>query len=264
MPRIGLRAARGEPLEEVLRQEQDVAPALAERRHVDADDVDAVVEILAEALLVHLASRSRLVAVTMRASNGDLRVAADRAHLALLERAQELRLHLERQLADLVEEERAAASPARRGRRAAALASVKAPRACPNSSLSSSVGGIAAQLMATNGAVAPRAPVVERARDELLARAALARDEHRRVAVGDAGDEVEHPRIAALSPMSAAEALRVDDRLAEPLHLLAQPAVLERPRDREREELRVDRLGDEVVGAGADRARRRRPCWRRR
>ena len=36
------------------------------------------------------------------------RVAADAAHLAPLERAQELRLQLERQLADLVDEERAA------------------------------------------------------------------------------------------------------------------------------------------------------------
>ena len=39
----------GEVLDEVLRQEQDVGPARAERRQVDLDDVDAEVEILAEA-----------------------------------------------------------------------------------------------------------------------------------------------------------------------------------------------------------------------
>src|SRR5204863_711263 len=39
----------------------------------------------------------------------DLRVGADRTDLPLLERAEELRLHVDRQLPDLVEEERAAA-----------------------------------------------------------------------------------------------------------------------------------------------------------
>ena len=60
----------------------------------------------------------------------------------------------ERHLADLVEEERAAAAPRRRGPSCAVFASVKAPFTWPKSSLSRSVSGIAAQLTATNGPVA--------------------------------------------------------------------------------------------------------------
>ena len=120
----------------------------------------------------------------MRTSNGHLVVAADRAHRPLLERAQQLGLHAERHLADLVEE--AACRPLRlheEARARGACASVNAPFACPKSSLSSSVSGTAAQLIATKGPVARGACGVERARDQLLAGAALAGDEHGRVGV---------------------------------------------------------------------------------
>ena len=46
--------------------------------------------------------------------------------------------------------------------------------------------GMAAQLTLMNGLSLRARVLVERARDELLARAALARDEHRRRRVGDA------------------------------------------------------------------------------
>ena len=121
----------------------------------------------------------------MRASNGISAFAADRAHLALLERAQELRLHVERQLADLVEEERAAARLRRRGPCASAFASVKAPRAWPKSSLSRSGRG---HRRAVDG---DERPVLAAAlRRGCRARRAPCRcrvspvDEDRRVAVG--------------------------------------------------------------------------------
>jgi hypothetical protein len=60
-------------------------------------------------------------------------------------------------------------------------ASVKAPRTCPKSSLSSRWRGTAAQLIATKGPWLPRAHRVDGAGHELLARAALAGDEHRGV-----------------------------------------------------------------------------------
>src|SRR4029453_6686024 len=47
-----LPGARGEQLDEVLRQDEHVAAARAERRQLDMDHVDAEVEVLAEALLV--------------------------------------------------------------------------------------------------------------------------------------------------------------------------------------------------------------------
>ena len=85
----------------------------------------------------------------------------------------------EGELADLVEEQRAAVGRleaarlrrSRAGERAAARGRTARSRA--------SASGIAAQLTATNGAVRARAAAVERARDELLARAALAGEEQR-------------------------------------------------------------------------------------
>jgi len=80
----------------------------AERRHADLDDVEAVVEVLAEAALLDLRGE---VAVRRREDarrDGQVAAAADPPHAPLLQRAQELHLHGRRELAHLVEEERAA------------------------------------------------------------------------------------------------------------------------------------------------------------
>ena len=57
-------------------------------------------------------------------------------------------------------------------------APVNAPFSWPNNSLSSSVSGMAAQLMARNGRVGPLAVLIDRPGDQLLAGAALAADQH--------------------------------------------------------------------------------------
>ncbi len=86
-------------------QHQDVATPLAQRGHLDVDDVDPVEEVLAESLLRHLVLQ---VAVGRGQDPGvepDFGVSTDRPDRALLERAQELGLHPGRHLSDLVEEE---------------------------------------------------------------------------------------------------------------------------------------------------------------
>ncbi len=70
------------------------------------------------------------------------------------------------------------------------IAPVNAPFSWPNSSLSSSVSGRAAQLTVTNGLRGAPAVVMDGARDQFLARAALAAQQHRRVALGDVRDQV--------------------------------------------------------------------------
>ena len=69
--------------------------------------------------------------------------------------------------------------PARSGRGAAAIAPVNAPFSWPNSSLSTSSRGSAAQLTLTSGRSRRALCVVDRARHQLLAGAGLARDQHR-------------------------------------------------------------------------------------
>src|SRR6185437_10359951 len=79
-----------ELLEEEVEQERDILPALPEGRELDRDDLEPVVKVLAK-----------------RAS-GDRLVRADPDDLARLERPEEFDLSAHRDIADLVEEERAA------------------------------------------------------------------------------------------------------------------------------------------------------------
>ena len=92
-----------------------------------------------------------------------------------------------------------------------AMAPVKAPRTWPNSWLSSSSPGMAAQLTATNGLPAAAAVPVDGARDDLLAGAGLAGDQHGGVAVGEHADgllHLAHRRRAADQLVLAASASR--------------------------------------------------------
>jgi hypothetical protein len=86
-------------------EERDVLAVLAQRRSADAAHVEAVQEVGAEAAGAYL---GREVAVGGREdAHVHVRgpVGADRLDLALLQHAQELGLHVQRQLADLVQEQ---------------------------------------------------------------------------------------------------------------------------------------------------------------
>src|SRR5581483_575535 len=93
---------------EVARQLWDVVRSLRERRDADRKHLEAIEQILAEALL-----RDRRLQVDVRrrddADVGALRLRrAERVVLLRVDQVQELRLRRDRQLADLVEEERPA------------------------------------------------------------------------------------------------------------------------------------------------------------
>src|SRR5262249_12934714 len=143
---------------------------------------------------------------------------ADRLDLALLDDAQELRLHVGADLADLVEEERA---PVRALEAARARCDGAGERAL-----------LVPEELALDDALRERphvdgderpanaiAPEVEEARDELLARPALALDEDGGTARRDAPDQLEER--AALRALG-------DDRVGPVAcpHLLAEVAVL--------------------------------------
>jgi len=104
-----LPGLRGVHVDEVLRQHQDVAAARAQRRQRHGDDVDAEVQVLAEALLLDGRLQIAVRGADEARVERHLGVAAHGADLALLQRAQQLRLQAEWQIADLVEEECAAA-----------------------------------------------------------------------------------------------------------------------------------------------------------
>src|SRR6185436_10230637 len=90
------------------REDRDVARALAQRRKEDLDAAHAVVEIVAKAPVLDRAFELSI----RRADDAHVGAAvdgvADAAELAFLQKAKQLRLRGERQLADLVEKQRPA------------------------------------------------------------------------------------------------------------------------------------------------------------
>src|SRR5262249_8559819 len=98
-----------EPVNEVVHQAGNVTPALAQRRHDQVDDVQAIEQILAEVpgldLALELAVRARDDARVDRNRLGP----ADRQDALVLDDPQQLDLERQRHLADLVEEQRALA-----------------------------------------------------------------------------------------------------------------------------------------------------------
>ena len=108
MPVMLLLQPLVELLDDVRDEQRDVAGALAQRRDLQRHDVEPVEQVFAEVAARDLGSRSRFVAVTSRTSTLSVLMPADPLELALLDRAQELDLHLDGDLADLVEEQRAA------------------------------------------------------------------------------------------------------------------------------------------------------------
>ena len=173
--------------------------------HADGHHVEPVVQVLAEPavgdqLLQVLRSSPPARARSVR----DRLVAADALELLLLEHAQHLRLGGRRHVADLVEEQRAAVACSNLPIRWRS-APVNAPFSWPNSSLSSSASGMAAQLIARNGRSARLRVLVDGAGDQFLAGAALAEDQHVHVLRGDAADRLAHllhGRAAADDPVA--------------------------------------------------------------
>ena len=139
----------GEPAHERMREQRGVALALAQRRNVDDDLGQPVVEVLAEFAGGDLV----LEALVRRADDAhvdrDLLPAADALDHALLQEAQQLRLQRHRQVADLVQEQRAAVRPSRSCRSSASRRRCTRPSRSRTARSPAAFSGIAAQLMAT-------------------------------------------------------------------------------------------------------------------
>src|SRR5262249_12673281 len=98
----------GESIHEVAHERRDVFRALAQRWHVDREDVQPIVEVVAEAVLVDHPEESAVGRRDHPNVHLDGPRAAEVLEFLLLEDPQKLRLELEGNLADLVEEERPA------------------------------------------------------------------------------------------------------------------------------------------------------------
>ena len=106
------------------------------------------------------------------------------------------------------------------------VAPVKAPRSCPNNSLSTSVGDSAPQLTVTRGPLAAATSAVDRAGDELLARAGFAGHQHRRVGPSHLGDLIVQPQHGGRASDHVVEIGPVLERFAD-MDLLDREASLQ-------------------------------------
>ena len=109
------------PLHQMLDQYRQIIEPLAQRRHLQREYVQPVVQILAEAAR----DNGRIQVAMGRGDDAHVAadgfIAADPLEAALLQHAQQFHLHLQRHVADLVQEQRAAlgkleaAEPRRQG-----------------------------------------------------------------------------------------------------------------------------------------------------
>src|SRR5690606_37210249 len=217
------------PLEEMARELHDVVAALAERRNVDREYAQAIVEVLAEAsrgdLLLEIAVRRRDDPDVDRVRA----VVADALELALLEHAQELALQLDRDLADLVEEDRAAVGQLEAADAVAVRAGARALHV-PEKLAFEQLAGNRRAVHLHQRTVRARAAGVNRVGDELLADSGFALDQHAGVRLRDGLEAREHLLERGALSDDAPEIHRDLHLLAEvvafALELFAQPRVL--------------------------------------
>ncbi len=138
------------------------------------DHVDAEVEILAEAPGLHLVVEVPVGGADQAHVDADRLGAADRPDLAVLQRAQQLRLHLGPHVADLVEEQGAAVGHLEQAALGADGAGERAARVAEQLGLEQRLGQRRA-VDRHERRVGARRVGVDGARDQLLAGARLAR-----------------------------------------------------------------------------------------
>ncbi len=216
--------------EEVLDQERHVLLARAQRRDVELNHVQPIVEIAAERAALDL----RLEVAVGRRQHAHVELllgdAADALDLALLQDAQELDLHRRAELADLVEEQRAAVGGGEQPGAIAHRAGERAAHVAEQLALEQRVGD-RADVDADERPLVARRQVVQRARHHLLAGARLAGDQHRRLRRGDLAQELEQPlhrRRLADHAIEAEAPLELGPELEVVAH---QRALLEGARD---------------------------------
>jgi hypothetical protein len=234
--------------EEVVDEGGDVSRPLAQRRHVERDEVQPVEQVLPE-----LAARHERGQVTVGGGH-DAHVdaarhaRAERLVAAVLEDPQHLDLAARLQLPDLVEEDRAA-----RGNLEPPLAVAagvrEGPLHVPEHLALEEGRGDAPQVDLDEGPFVAARVAVEGLGDELLACPALPGDEHRGVRRRDPGHDVQHLQQARVAPDDAGEVVGCVQLVSRGQGALAPAArLLQAQRGLDRlQELGVrPGLGDEV------------------
>src|SRR5690606_21496419 len=185
-------------------------------RKLEGDDAEAVVEVRAEAPLLDHARQALVGGGDDARLEVPLAVGADGAEAPLLEGAQQLRLRLGREVADLVDEERAGAGLGHQAL-AVLVGAGEAAAPVPEQLALEQVARDGGDVHGDEGRLLALALVVEAAGGELLAGAGLAEEQHGLVALGGAIELLEEvPQRRALAEDGAvADERGVTDALRE-------------------------------------------------
>lgn len=169
--------SRGPQRKKVMREEQDIVPALSQRRELYLQSAQSVVKVGPKAAL-----RDGRTKVDLRCRHGahvdrKLGLGPHPAHRPLLNRAQQLHLYVEWQIIDVIEQKGAPARLFETAAMALGRSGKRATLVTEQVTLSEFAGYGATG----DGDERPLALalLMQGARDQLLARARLARDEHR-------------------------------------------------------------------------------------
>ena len=170
---------------------------------------------------------------------------ADALELALLQHAQQLHLQRRAHRPDFVEEQRALVRLLEPPLAVADRAGERAAHVAEQLGLEQRLGNRAA-VERDEAVHAPRAVVVNRARDDFLAGAGLAGDENRAVGRRDGFEQLKQPRHRAALADDALEAVALLELRAQVRVLRLQPPLLERRIEHVQQLVDLKRLADEV------------------
>ena len=216
---------------------------VAQRREVDLDDAQPVVEVLAESPL----GDELLQVAVRRRDDPDVDLlgvgGAERTDLAVLEHAQQPDLHAGLRLADLVEKDRAAVGDLEEALLVGMGTGERAALVAEELALEQRLGQRAA-VLGHELLVPARARIMDGAGEQILAGAGLARQQDRRVGLRDLLGHVEDLLHRRRVPDDAFEGITRLDLPAQVEILGAQASV---------------RLGQGCLRAGRSRSTARRP-----
>ena len=180
-----------QPLDEVPHQQRNVAAALAQGRQGDRKDIEPVVQIAAKASFAHVLGQ---VAIG-RGDHADVDVdgpgIAEPLDLPFLQHAKQLGLDFERQLADLVEEDRALGRELEPSDLRGVGAGEGAAFATEQLALNQG-GGHGRAIDHDERAATPQAASMDGAGEQFFAGTGLAAQQHRRIGGGDLVDSEHH------------------------------------------------------------------------
>src|SRR5690554_1933233 len=199
----------------MLSEHRDIARARAEGRKIDAHDIKSIIKIFPKGLCLHRLFEIAVCRCDNADIDGERLVAADTFKGPLLKEAKELHLRRERDLADLVEKERAPI-----GLFEAALAPNL--RTCEGTALMPKELGLKEgfgerrAIQAYKRLISASREVMDGGGDELLTRPRFAGDEDRRAALCDLLDRLEHALHRGMIADDPREREAPPDLFAEP------------------------------------------------